>query len=373
MKKITLLLSALLIAAMSFAQTTVTFDADTDNKDVPTAAAAYEVVKDGITMSVTSGMLGEYNGEKHYRIYKNQTLTLTSTVGNIVSVEFTCTAKGTAQYGPGCFTAATGEYTYADAIGTWKGETPTIVFTAATNQVRASQIVVTVKEADPNFVAPPTITGTNNFEETTEVTIEVAEGLEAYYTLDGTEPTKASTKYTAAFTLSNSTTVKAIAYDPAKENTSDVTTKYLHKITTVTCAEAAELCATADAAAKYIIRGYVTEIAAAWDDSYKNISFWMADTKEGGKVLQAFRAKPVEDAEKDVKVGDYVEIIGTLTMYGTTPEVNSGGKYTILEKAATTGVEDVVATETVTKFIKNGQIYIIKGGKTYNALGAEVK
>ena len=37
-----------------------------------------------------------------------------------------------------------GDYTYADAVGTWTGSATEITFTAATNQVRASQIVVTI-------------------------------------------------------------------------------------------------------------------------------------------------------------------------------------------------------------------------------------
>jgi hypothetical protein len=98
-------------------------------------------------MTVSSGILGSYNNEAHYRIYKNQTLTLTSTVGNIVSVEFTCTANNDAKYGPGCFTWSTGDYSYSGAVGTWIGSANEVVFTASTNQVRASQIVVKVATA----------------------------------------------------------------------------------------------------------------------------------------------------------------------------------------------------------------------------------
>ncbi len=127
----------------------IVFDADVDQGNAQVYAqgvqpAAYEVEKNGVTMSVTSGVIGIYNNEAHYRIYKNQTLTLTSTVGKIVKVEFTCTANGDAQYGPGCFIVDGGDYTYADAVGTWTGSADAIVFTASTAQVRASQIVVTL-------------------------------------------------------------------------------------------------------------------------------------------------------------------------------------------------------------------------------------
>ena len=147
MKKFTLLLSAMLFSVMSFA-TVITFDADVDKGNAGTDsnnAAAYTITKDGVTVTVSSGILGTYNNEMHYRIYKNQTLTVTSTVGNITSVEFTCTANDDAKYGPGCFTWSTGNYTYSGAKGTWSGSASEIVFTASSNQVRATQVVITIE------------------------------------------------------------------------------------------------------------------------------------------------------------------------------------------------------------------------------------
>ena len=144
MKKFTLFFSALLFSMMSFAGV-VTFDADADKGNAGTDhnnPAAYSITKDGVTITVTSGIIGTYNNENHYRIYKNQTLTVTSTVGNVKKVTFTCTANGDAKYGPGCFTWSTGEYSYSGATGTWTGDASEVVFTASTNQVRASQIVV---------------------------------------------------------------------------------------------------------------------------------------------------------------------------------------------------------------------------------------
>ena len=126
---------------------TITFDADVDKGNASLDAAnqtPYSVSKEGITLDVTKGIIGTYNNENHYRIYKSETLTITSTVGNIVSVEFTCTANDDAKYGPGCFTVADGSYSYSGAVGTWTGSANEVVFTASLNQVRASQIVVKV-------------------------------------------------------------------------------------------------------------------------------------------------------------------------------------------------------------------------------------
>ena len=123
----------------------IVFDADTEKGNAGTDsnnATSYTITKDGVTITVSQGILGAYNGEAHYRIYKNQTLTVTSTVGNVKKVSFTCTANDDAKYGPGCFTWSTGDYTYSGPTGTWTGDAAEVVFTASSNQVRASQIVV---------------------------------------------------------------------------------------------------------------------------------------------------------------------------------------------------------------------------------------
>ena len=60
-------------------------------------------------------------------------------------------------------------------------------------------------------VTAPTISGTTPFAETTSVSISGPAGAEIHYTTDGSTPTAESTLYSEAFTLSDTTTVKAIA------------------------------------------------------------------------------------------------------------------------------------------------------------------
>jgi hypothetical protein len=178
----------------------------------------------------------------------------------------------------------------------------------------------------------PTIEGEANFAEKTTVTITAAEGAKIYYTLDGTEPTNASTEYTAPFELTETTTVKAIAYEG--EKASDVVTVKFVKMQVLTCAEAAAACTTTESADKYIVRGYVTTLVdGGYSATYKNTTVWMADAADGGNVIQAFRLTPVATADQQVKVGDYIEAIGTLKKYNTTPEI-TGGTYTIIPAPA---------------------------------------
>jgi len=60
-------------------------------------------------------------------------------------------------------------------------------------------------------VAAPTFSGETQFTETTQVTMSAESGAEIRYTLDGSTPTASSTLYSAPVTLSDTTTVKAIA------------------------------------------------------------------------------------------------------------------------------------------------------------------
>ena len=89
MKRLSIFFAALMACTLSFAET-VTFDATKDKAGSP----ATTLTKDGITLTIGDGTLA--NGQ-NYRIYQGKTLTITSTIGDMTSVEFTCTAKGTAK------------------------------------------------------------------------------------------------------------------------------------------------------------------------------------------------------------------------------------------------------------------------------------
>lgn len=90
--------------------------------------------------------------------------------------------------------------------------------------VQLSKAIFYVDQSTPSSVATPVISGTTPFEGSTQVTITCATaGASIYYTTDGTDPTTSSTPYSAPFTITQTTTVKAIA--ELNGETSNIATK----------------------------------------------------------------------------------------------------------------------------------------------------
>ena len=73
----------------------------------------------------------------------------------------------------------------------------------------------------------PSINGNTSFTESTQVSMSGPDGAEIHYTTDGSTPTAESTLYSEAFTLTENTTVKAIAIKDGES--SEVATKSFYK------------------------------------------------------------------------------------------------------------------------------------------------
>ena len=129
-------LTMILFSGVSAMEVTI-LPSDTE----PIEASDYSVIKGGVAMYVTASTVTD----SQFRIFKNQTITFVGLGLNITKVVFTCTAEGDAKYGPGSFGAVEG-YTYEGNVGTWTGNAQTVTLIAESNQVRATQIVVTLGE-----------------------------------------------------------------------------------------------------------------------------------------------------------------------------------------------------------------------------------
>lgn len=102
------------------------------------AGAVNQEVK-GIKIEISTGLVNVAN----IRVYKGQTLKLTSNIGLMTKVVFTCIASGDAKYGPGCFTGT--NYTAGEEqTGTWElaAGASSLTLTASKQQVRITQMEI---------------------------------------------------------------------------------------------------------------------------------------------------------------------------------------------------------------------------------------
>lgn len=104
-----------------------------------TAAGAVNQEVKGIKIEISTGLVNDAN----IRVYKGQTLKLTSNIGLMTKVVFTCTASGDAKYGPGNFTGT--NYTAGEEeTGAWElaAGASSLTLTASKNQVRITQMEI---------------------------------------------------------------------------------------------------------------------------------------------------------------------------------------------------------------------------------------
>ena len=138
----------------------------------------------------------------------------------------------------------------------------------------------------------------------------------------------------------------------------------------VSCAQARQIASglnnNAPTIETYNVTGYVTETDGVVSKGQQ--IFWMADTKNGGKVFQGYWCNVPEQ----IKVGDYVSVKGQILRYNSTYEIKHGDVL-LLERKLSEGFDDIEIGTSATKILRDGQIFILRGDKTYTLQGQEVK
>ena len=264
------LMTLLLLCGVSSAWASTVEFSDGAGWNDTQAAQTYTDATSGITIATSKGV---YNG--NYRAYKGETFSVSIAKGNITKIEMTCTASGTNQYGPGCYTLTSegGTYSYDGTLGTWEGTSQSVVLKATGAQVRMTKIVVTYQIAEGEVASPSFTPANDEFIGSVDVTLTAEDGTKIYYTTDGTDPTTSSTEYTAAITLTATTTVKAIAAKDGK--TSKVASKTYTKIPVY--ASLAELINAEPTTAGYTVRVTLTNEVITGLDSNRGIMLQVGD------------------------------------------------------------------------------------------------
>lgn len=234
MNKVTFLKSILLLCALVVGSGSVwAEDPDvtisfTSNSKVNTDGSLSESPYDSGNLVVTTAQ----NGGSQAPQFSSSQLRLYAGEGNGCSVTLTSAEKWISKVvftfsGASYIAASQGSYTYTSGTtGTWTGLSRTLTLQNTNNsnaQVRITKIEVFYGEA-PSVVFPVFTPAGGMIAKgsTVSITSETI-GADIYYTINGTTPTSASTKYTEPITINNDIIIKAIAIKGSDE--SSVTTE----------------------------------------------------------------------------------------------------------------------------------------------------
>lgn len=200
-----------------------------------------------------------------------------------------------------------------------------IGFRSASGAMYLTSVTITWEQGAATKVLTPSITGTEKFLESTEVTITCGteEAAIQYSTDGGTN----WFDYTSPFTLNVTTTVTAKATKSGLTD-SDEASKTFTKITPMTVAEAIDYIDnnSGDVLKYQYVTGTISQI-----DSYasKQITYWISDDGTTTTQMEVYKGKGLNGADfsavTDLNVGDVVTVYGNLTLYNSTTYEFSAG------------------------------------------------
>ncbi len=176
--------------------------------------------------------------------------------------------------------------------------------TKATGALYCKQIVITYDEsATPSCAAPTFSPAAGTYSEAQNVVLSTTtEGATIYYTIDGSDPTTASTQYTAPIAVSQTTTIKAIAAKEGFDNSSVATATY-------TISQPSSIAdVRAQATGDVFTKGVVTSVSGR--------NAYIQDATAA--ILVYANANFT-----DLAVGDEITVSGTLSTYNGLLEITS--------------------------------------------------
>ena len=275
------------------------------------------------------------------RLYGGNTLTIDAGQLVIESVTFTYDGNNpiaNPEVSPGSFNE-----------GVWTiGAKSGVLTVASGDKPRIATITVKIANAGVIVVDAPTISGNESFIGSTQVTITAQDGASIYYTTDGTDPTVQSSPYTGPFTVTETTTVKAIA--ELEGTLSSVASKTFTATPTVAT---------------------ITEFNALADNTVVGFSSDLVAVAQHGQYLYA------QDDDKGIliygsigqtyQLGDIIPagFTGTKTTYKGAPEMTNPAGFTASTLTPVT-LTPIELTPSQVNLYNFGRYAVIKGATIAN-------
>ena len=224
-------------------------------------------------------------------------------------------------------------------------------------EVAANNYIVSLVRPVQDVATPTFSVAAGTYASAQEVEISCeTDGATIYYTLNGTEPTDASTLYNGALSIETTTTVKAIAY----KNTANsyVATATYHICSAETPYTVAQALAFNEYPTSTIWVHGIVSTAPTTAPSSGQLKYYISDNGEATNELYIYNGKGLNNnaftAQDDIQVGDIVTITGVVKDYQGTLEFDSGNYLTSFERPTvatptfTPGEGEYTAAQSVT-------------------------
>lgn len=190
-----------------------------------------------------------------------------------------------------------------------------------------------------------------------------------FYTIDGTEPTNASTEYSTAISVENTTTIKAIAYAGNESSTVATANYYIcSQNNPYTVTEALGFEDYQYPANGIYVHGIVSTAPTAAPNNGQ-LTYYISVDGEASNQLQVYKGKGLNNtsftAQTDIQVGDIVTIYGNVKIYNSTKEFDAGNYLVSFYREPVLTTQDVniacdategVITYTVTNPASDGNL-----------------
>lgn len=197
----------------------------------------------------------------------------------------------------------------------------------STKEIAAGNYIVSLQRPTVTVEAPTFSPEAGTYTSAQNVTLSCAtDGATIYYTTDGTDPTNASAQYSAAISVAEYTTIKAIAIKGNDQSTIASATYH------ICSAQNPYTVTQALAFAEYPANGiYVHGIVSTAPTAAPNngaLTYFISVDGETTNQLQIYKGKDLENAaftaQDDIQVGDEVTVYGNVKIYNQTKEFDAG-------------------------------------------------